>query len=415
MSRNSVKGKALPKGWHEVKLGKVASVKTGPFGAQLHQHDYVKSDGTPIVTVEHLSESGLMHVNLPLVADHDKKRLSQFLVQEGDILFSRVGSVDRSSLVSKKEDGWLFSGRLLRVRPDNRIIDSRYLRYFFSVEKFKHHMRSIAVGGTMPSLNTAILSNVKVSYPAIFQQRKIAGLLNEWDTAIEKTERLIAEKEKRFKWLLKRLISDQQGNSKWRKVRLGEVCWIDKRTLSSKTPSDYFFDYISLSDIDRGRLLQTQKCKYSNAPSRARRIVAKGDVLLATVRPNLQGFYIFRNELKDCIVSTGFAVLSPQSNLLDSSYLYEMLFSQSMMSTYHAFNVGSNYPAINSSDIRKFKISLPPLPVQERIAACLNAAQKEIDLLKQFAKQCSTQKRGLIQRLLTEKWLGNKATRDNIQ
>ena len=55
-------------------------------------------------------------------------------------------------------------------------------------------MRSIAVGGTMPSLNTAILSNVKVSYPALPHQRKIAELLNEWDTAIEKTERLIAAK-----------------------------------------------------------------------------------------------------------------------------------------------------------------------------------------------------------------------------
>ena len=131
MSRTVTTREKLPKGWCRVRLEEIASIKTGPFGAQLHQRDYVKSDGTPIVTVEHLSETGLVHENLPLVADHDKNRLSQFLVQEGDILFSRVGSVDRSSLISKKEDGWLFSGRLLRVRPDNKVIDSRYLRYFF--------------------------------------------------------------------------------------------------------------------------------------------------------------------------------------------------------------------------------------------------------------------------------------------
>ena len=103
-----------------MRLREIASVKTGPFGAQLHQHDYVKSDGTPIVTVEHLGECGLVHENLPLGADYDKKRLFQFLVQEGDVLFSRVGSVDRSSLVSKKKMAGCFpvaySGYDLTIR-----------------------------------------------------------------------------------------------------------------------------------------------------------------------------------------------------------------------------------------------------------------------------------------------------------
>jgi len=179
---------------------------------------------------------------------------------------------------------------------------------------------------------------------------------------------------------MKRKKENQKALPKgWREVRLGEVCSIDKRALSSQTPHDYCFDYISLSDIERGRLLKTQKCKYSEAPSRARRIVAKGDVLLATVRPYLQGFYIFRNHVKDCIVSTGFAVLSPKSNLLNSSYLYEILFSQYMMATYHAFNVGSNYPAVNSSDIRKFKIPLPPLPEQKAIASLLETWDAAIE------------------------------------
>ena len=74
MSRKGATCEKLPKGWCRVRLEEIASIKTGPFGAQLHQHDYVKADGTPIVTVEHLSENGLVHENLPLVADHDKKR-----------------------------------------------------------------------------------------------------------------------------------------------------------------------------------------------------------------------------------------------------------------------------------------------------------------------------------------------------
>lgn len=120
----------IPEEWEVKKLNAVSSVRTGPFGAQLHARDYVEN-GTPIVTVEHLTENGLKHENLPLVSDADKKRLSQYSLRKGDIVFSRVGSVDRNSFVSEKEEGWLFSGRLLRVRVDNRKVSPNYLSYFF--------------------------------------------------------------------------------------------------------------------------------------------------------------------------------------------------------------------------------------------------------------------------------------------
>ena len=92
-------------------------IQTGPFGSQLHQRDYV-SEGTPIITVEHLGENRISHQNMPYVSDHDKKRLSRYTLREGHVVFSRVGSVDRRALVRQAEEGWLFSGRCLRVRPD---------------------------------------------------------------------------------------------------------------------------------------------------------------------------------------------------------------------------------------------------------------------------------------------------------
>ena len=190
----------------------------------------------------------------------------------------------------------------------------------------------------------------------------------------------------------------------WREVKLGEVCLIDKATLSSKTPADYCFQYISLSDIEKGNLIQTQKYKFAEAPSRARRIVKQGDVLLATVRPNLQGFYIFKKDVKDCIVSTGFAVLTAKRHLLDSEYLFQMLFSDRMLAVYHAVNVGSNYPAINSSDIPKFEICIPSLPEQKAIASLLETWETAIEKTKQLVEQYRIQKRGLMQKLLTGKW-----------
>jgi len=78
-------------------------IQAGPFGSQLHQHDYVQF-GTPIITVEHLGENRILHQDLPRVSDEDKERLSKYILCKGDIVFSRVGAVDRRSLVRDAED-----------------------------------------------------------------------------------------------------------------------------------------------------------------------------------------------------------------------------------------------------------------------------------------------------------------------
>lgn len=161
-----------------------SGVQTGPFGSQLHQEDYVPF-GTPIITVEHLGENRILHRELPMVSDVDLKRLDRYVLQEGDIVFSRVGSVDRRALTRKEETGWLFSGRCLRVRPNKNLIDPEYLSWFFGLPTFKEYIRQIAVGATMPSLNTRLLSEVPIYYPALPEQHAIAHILGSLDGKIE--------------------------------------------------------------------------------------------------------------------------------------------------------------------------------------------------------------------------------------
>ncbi|PPT73024.1 hypothetical protein XarbCFBP8150_00795 [Xanthomonas arboricola] len=169
--------------WNVKLLGDVAEVKTGPFGSLLHERDYV-SDGVPIITVEHLGEFGVEHVNLPMVSEADCKRLNAYSLHVGDIVFSRVGSVDRNALIRKLEDGWLFSGRLLRVRPNESCINSMFLSYQFHSEKFKLAVRTVAVGQTMASLNTRILNGIQVNLPSISEQTAIATILSDMDAEI---------------------------------------------------------------------------------------------------------------------------------------------------------------------------------------------------------------------------------------
>lgn len=177
----------------KIYLKDIAETQTGPFGTQLHEKDYV-SEGTPIVTVEHLGETGFIKQNLPLVSDEDKLRLSKYTLKEGDIVFSRVGSVDRCTYVSKNEDGWMFSGRCLRVRFNEKA-NSKYISYYFRQRFFKEMMLNISVGATMPSLNTSLMANIPLYLPNKEVQQNIASVLSALDSKIELNNKINAELE----------------------------------------------------------------------------------------------------------------------------------------------------------------------------------------------------------------------------
>jgi type I restriction enzyme S subunit len=173
--------------WEVKRVGQIAEVKTGPFGSALHESDYVR-EGTPIITVEHLGEFGVEHVNLPLVSDFDRRRLRSYILEVGDIVFSRVGSVDRNALIRESEKGWLFSGRLLRVRPYREDAVPAFLSYQFHGEPFINAVREVAVGQTMASLNTKILSGVEVTLPSLPEQTAIAAVLSDMDADLAALE-----------------------------------------------------------------------------------------------------------------------------------------------------------------------------------------------------------------------------------
>ncbi len=173
---------------HIIKLRDLANIQTGPFGSQLHQKDYAQI-GTPIVTVEHLGKRTFTKQNLPFVSSQDKLRLKKYVLNEGDIVFSRVGAIDRSSYVDKAHEGWLYSGRCLRIRPC-KMIYPLYLYYYLQLKQVKDFIYNIAVGATMPSINTRLLGEIDVLVPDLSLQQKIADKIAALDDKIELNEKI---------------------------------------------------------------------------------------------------------------------------------------------------------------------------------------------------------------------------------
>ena len=284
-----------------------------------------------------------------------------------------------------------------------------YYQYLMSQYE---NIRELANSGGQQNLSGGIVKSINIPIPPLLEQQKIAKILSTWDKAISTTERLIENSTQQKKALMQQLLTgkkrllDDEGKAfegEFNQCRLNELVNIDKKSLGKNTPENYEFEYISLSDVSTGTISKSlERHVFNSAPSRARRIVKENDLLLAKVRPNLKGFAKARKEHDGFVASTGFAVLSAKKDV-SNDYVYHYLFSHHLTGQINALVVGSNYPAINSSDVGSLKILYPTLDEQQKIATVLSNADREIELLEQQLADLQQEKKALMQQLLTGK------------
>lgn len=188
----------------------------------------------------------------------------------------------------------------------------------------------------------------------------------------------------------------------WSVEQVATLANVDSESLSNKTAAEFSFRYISLGDVDAGKLLGGYSpITFAEAPSRARRIVKSGDILFATVRPNLKGHFFARRIDGNVIASTGFAVIRARSGIAEPAFIYQSLLSRNVDAQIEKLTVGSNYPAVNSADIKGLLLPIPPLPEQQKIATILTAVDDKLDIIARRLDATQTLKQGLMQTLFS--------------
>ena len=171
--------------WKEYKLGEIADVQTGPFGSQLHQSDYVDVGIPSIMPVNIGDRMNISTEKIVYITEEDAVRLSRYRVQNGDIVYSRRGDVEKCAYINEDEAGWLCGTGCLRIRIDSTQADSKFVAYYLSTEDMKSWISNNAVGTTMPNLNSSILQQVPLSLPSLDEQKRIASILCSLDDKID--------------------------------------------------------------------------------------------------------------------------------------------------------------------------------------------------------------------------------------
>ena len=193
---------------------------------------------------------------------------------------------------------------------------------------------------------------------------------------------------------------------KWETRRLGDLVDIDPENLPANTDPDYEFNYISLEQVETGRLLGCTVEIFRTSPSRARRRLRRNDVLMSTVRPNLMGHLLFdfnNEQFTNAVCSTGFAVLRCKRNLSVPGFLFAHLFGPVVNKWIERVLAGSNYPAISSQDVAPIEIPCPSIREQTAIAAVLSDVDRLIESLELLIAKKRAVKTAAMQQLLTGK------------
>jgi hypothetical protein len=190
-------------------------------------------------------------------------------------------------------------------------------------------------------------------------------------------------------------------SGKWEVSRLGDVADTDPENLGSDTRSNFSFNYIALEDVDVGTLRSYSQQVFQTAPSRARRKLRKGDVLVSTVRSNLMSHLLFPIEGDHWVCSTGFCVVRCREGVSHPGYVYFHMSAGCVARQIEALLTGSNYPAINGSDVRALQIPFPEYKEQTAIAAALSEMDAEITALEAKLTKARQLKQGMMQELLT--------------
>lgn len=209
-----------------VKIGDIASLKTGPFGTQFSAKEYT-SEGIPVINVKNIGYGQILENELDYIHESTRDRLSEHILKTGDIVFGRKGSVDRHAYISENYNGWVQGSDCIRLRFQEDV-NTRYISHYLKLDHVKKQINHASIGSTMASLNTDILKNIKIILPELSVQNSIESVLSSLESKVDVNSKICFELEAMAKtlydyWFVQFDFPDENG--KPYRTAGGEMVW----------------------------------------------------------------------------------------------------------------------------------------------------------------------------------------------
>ena len=284
-------------------------------------------------------------------------------------------------------------------------LDPDYLDHFRRSSQWDAFVNEAGDGGVRVRIYYRDISQLRLLVPEVAEQQKIADCLSSLDDLIAAKGRKLEALRQHKQGLMQQLFP-QPGDTVPR-LRFLEFqngpSW-DLKTLSSAcdvNPSNdglpELFVYIDLESVKSGMLIKRNEITRDAAPSRAQRLLSRNDIIYQTVRPyQRNNFFFDMNNGYEYVASTGYAQLRAHEC---PEFLFQLLHADTFVNNVLARCAGSNYPAINPTDLASIRVALPQKPEQQKIADCLGSLDDLITAEDRKLEALRQHKIGLMQQL----------------
>lgn len=266
---------------------------------------------------------------------------------------------------------YYFGGFMGAIRAKADQVNPKYLFQQLRNYRFNNFLREQIAGANINNLSGGLLYRFEIPLPPLEVQREIVAEIEGYQKVIDGARAVIDNYRPHI-----------PINPTWPMVELGNIVDINPESIDPKERyPGQSISYLDISGVENGtgRILEYRKIEVVDAPSRARRIIVYGDVLLSTVRPNLKAFTILKEVPDRAIASTGFAVLRANTDRIIPAFLYVAVSTDHAIEQMVSMMGKGAYPSINQDDVKVIQIPLPPLEEQERIVAEIEAEQRLIE------------------------------------
>ncbi len=404
-----------PKGWRVVRLSEVAEVAFSSVDKKIIEGEIpVKLCNYTDVFYNHRIRPGMAFMQ----ATATLNECERWELKRGDVLFTKDSETPKEigipTYVTEDMPNVLCGYHLGLARPKTNFADGAFLAEMLRSPAAGKQFARIANGVTRFGLTLDATRNLPIPLPPLAEQRAIAATLDSIDAAIEGVEAVTSATERLRGALLHRLLTrglpgrhakwkDAPGlgpiPARWKVVRLGDVAQVNRCNWEpTEGPPILYLDLTSV--VAPGRLDNPKEIAVKDAPSRARRQVRSGDILVSTVRPYLRGFARISHAPDNLIASTGFSVLTPSSDV-NNSYIYHQIMTSRFARHLEGAMTGQAYPAVRPGDVIAYRFPLPPLAEQRAIAAALDGVDRAVERSRAECDKLKQLKTSVADALLT--------------
>lgn len=319
---------------------------------------------------------------------------------KGSVLFTCIGSTIGKCAIAYEN---LTSNQQINAVICNSNHNEEFL--YYELTNRSNKIRLIAGEQAVPIINKSTFENIKIVCPPLIEQERIVSVLSLWDTAIEKQSELIEKLKLRKRALMQQLLTGKKRlpgfNGEWKKVKLGSIAEIVGGGTPNTNISHYWnggIPWFTPTEIGKTKYVSESKKTISahGQNNSSAKILPKGTILF-TSRATIGAKAILTVE---ATTNQGFQSLIVHNNN-NNEFIYYYL--DIILKNIKQKASGSTFTEISAESMRRTEIIIPPKEEQNAIVSIFVNADKEIELANEKLASLQSQKRGLMQQLLTGK------------